>query len=65
MGQFRHHRGTTPIAQNCGKTLMVATTCEIGFTGYTVLGLDANAFQKDFTALQQVDAWTWPRQPQY
>ena len=39
---------------------MIATTREIDLTVYTVLGSDANAIQKDFTALQQMDERTWP-----
>ena len=39
---------------------MVATTCGVDITVYTMLGSDANALRKDFTALQQEDEWTWP-----
>lgn len=39
---------------------MITTTYEIDLTGYTVLGSDDNASQKEFTALQQVDEWEWP-----
>ena len=39
---------------------MIATTREIDLTVYTVLGSDADALQKDFTASEQVHEWTWP-----